>query len=86
MWDEAELELKKIIKELGIKYEEKIGEAAFYGPKVDIQKLTALNHEVTDSTKQHDFLHQQKFEITYTKSENNEEVPVLNHRGLIGTY
>ncbi|MBD5788757.1 threonyl-tRNA synthetase [Mycoplasma synoviae GX11-T] len=86
MWDEAELELKKIIKELGIKYEEKIGEAAFYGPKVDIQILTALNHEVTVSTIQLDFLLPQKFEISYTNSENNEEVPVLIHRGLIGTY
>lgn len=78
--------LKKIIKELGIKYEEKIGEAAFYGPKVDIQILTALNHEVTVSTIQLDFLLPQKFEISYTNSENNEEVPVLIHRGLIGTY
>lgn len=78
--------LKKIIKELGIKYEEKIGEAAFYGPKVDIQILTALKHEVTVSTIQLDFLLPQKFEISYTNSENNEEVPVLIHRGLIGTY
>ncbi|MFL0973828.1 threonine--tRNA ligase, partial [Mycoplasmopsis synoviae] len=56
MWDEAEIELKKIIKELGIKYEEKNGEAVFYGPKVDIQILTALNHKVTVTTIQIDFL------------------------------
>ncbi|SYV92619.1 Threonine--tRNA ligase, partial [Mycoplasmopsis synoviae] len=53
---------------------------------MDIQILTALNHEVTVSTIQLDFLLPQKFEISYTNSENNEEVPVLIHRGLIGTY
>ncbi|WP_240463524.1 threonine--tRNA ligase [Mycoplasma procyoni] len=86
MWDQAEKDLETVLKELGIEYEEKIGEAAFYGPKIDFQVKTVLNHEITMSTLQLDFLLPQKFDISFINEHNEKEVPVLIHRGLIGTY
>ncbi|QZE12215.1 threonine--tRNA ligase [Mycoplasma sp. Ms02] len=86
MWDSAEQQLREVLDELGVEYEEKIGEAAFYGPKMDIQIFTALGHEVTVSTLQLDFLLPERFEITFTNKDNEEERPVMLHRGLIGTY
>ncbi|MCU4706694.1 threonine--tRNA ligase [Mycoplasma sp. CSL7503-lung] len=86
MWNEAENELRNVLNELGVKYEEKVGEAAFYGPKMDIQIFTALGHEITVSTLQLDFLLPKKFEITFTNSQGQDETPVMIHRGLIGTY
>ncbi|TNK92772.1 threonine--tRNA ligase, partial [Mycoplasmopsis pullorum] len=56
MWNSAEAQLRDVLNELNVEYEEKIGEAAFYGPKMDIQIYTALGHEVTVSTLQLDFL------------------------------
>lgn len=86
MWDKAEKDLEAVLKELGIEYEEKIGEAAFYGPKIDFQVKTVLNHEITMSTLQLDFLLPEKFEISFINENNEKETPVLIHRGLIGTY
>ncbi|QNM93964.1 threonine--tRNA ligase [Mycoplasma sp. Pen4] len=86
MWNEAEAQLRDVLDELGVKYEEKTGEAAFYGPKMDIQIFTALGHEVTVSTLQLDFLLPERFDITFTNQNNEEERPVMIHRGLIGTY
>lgn len=86
MWDEAENQLRAVLNELGVKYEEKTGEAAFYGPKMDIQIFTALGHEITVSTLQLDFLLPERFGITFTNKEGKEEMPILIHRGLIGTY
>ncbi|AKF41467.1 threonyl-tRNA synthase [Mycoplasmopsis canis] len=86
MWNEAEDELRRVLNELGVEYEEKVGEAAFYGPKMDIQIFTALGHEITVSTLQLDFLLPQKFNMTFTNKNNEDERPVLIHRGLVGTY
>lgn len=86
MWDHAENELREVLNELKIDYQEMIGEAAFYGPKFDIQIKTPLGHEITISTIQFDFLLPKKFELTYIDSKNNELSPVIIHRGLIGTY
>ncbi|MGZ9762054.1 threonine--tRNA ligase [Mycoplasma sp. 394] len=86
MWDEAEAQLRDVLNDLGVNYVEKVGEAAFYGPKMDIQIFTALGHEITVSTLQLDFLLPQRFDITFINSNNQEERPVLIHRGLIGTY
>lgn len=86
MWNEAENDLRNVLNELGIKYEEKIGEAAFYGPKVDIQVKTALGHEITLSTLQLDFLLPRKFDAYYIDADEQKKTPVLIHRGLIGTY
>lgn len=63
-----------------------IGEAAFYGPKFDVQIKTVLGHEITISTIQFDFLLPRKFDLTYIDQNNQEINPVIIHRGLIGTY
>ncbi|QCZ36548.1 threonine--tRNA ligase [Mycoplasma nasistruthionis] len=86
MWNEAEDQLRNVLNELGVMYEEKTGEAAFYGPKMDIQIFTALGHEVTVSTLQLDFLLPERFDISFTNKDNELERPVMIHRGLIGTY
>ena len=63
-----------------------VGEAAFYGPKIDVQIKTALGHNITVSTLQLDYYLPEVFDLKYT-NENNEDVrPIMIHRGLIGTY
>ncbi|AGR41892.1 threonine--tRNA ligase [Spiroplasma diminutum] len=86
MWNHAETELENVLLELNIDYKKMIGEAAFYGPKLDIQARTALGHEITVSTIQLDFLLPQKFDISYINSEGNLDRPIMIHRGLVGTY
>ncbi|MBW0596166.1 threonine--tRNA ligase [Mycoplasma anatis] len=86
MWNTSENQLREVLNELGVEYEEKIGEAAFYGPKMDIQIFTALGHEVTISTLQLDFLLPEKFDLSFINKNNENERPVMLHRGLIGTY
>ena len=86
MWDEVESLLKNVLEKLNVEYKEVIGEAAFYGPKMDIQVKTALNHEITLSTIQLDFLLPKRFNIEYIDSDGTNSTPVLIHRGLIGTY
>ncbi|EGV00006.1 threonyl-tRNA synthetase [Mycoplasmopsis columbina SF7] len=86
MWDSAERMLKKALDDMQVKYETVEGEAAFYGPKIDIQIHTALGHEVTVSTIQLDFLQPKNFDIHYTDKDGQEKRPVMIHRGLIGTY
>lgn len=86
MWNSSESKLRKVLNDLNIQYETKIGEAAFYGPKVDIQIFTSLGHEITVSTLQLDFLLPSRFNIKFINKNGDEEIPVLCHRGLIGTY
>ncbi|WP_373438150.1 threonine--tRNA ligase [Metamycoplasma equirhinis] len=86
MWDKAENDLRDVLKELNIEYKEFIGEAAFYGPKVDIQVRTVLNRIITMSTLQLDFLLPSRFEMKYVDDNEQFQTPVLIHRGLIGTY
>ncbi|UUD37239.1 Threonine--tRNA ligase [Mycoplasmopsis californica] len=86
MWDDSEAMLERMMNNLNIKYEKKVGEAAFYGPKIDIQIKTLLNHEITVSTIQLDFLLPRKFDISYIDKNNEKQIPVMIHRGLIGTY
>ncbi|AWX42521.1 Threonine--tRNA ligase [Metamycoplasma cloacale] len=86
MWTNAENDLRDVLKELNIEYKEFIGEAAFYGPKIDIQIKTVLNRIITMSTLQLDFLLPTKFEMKYVDENNEYQTPVLIHRGLIGTY
>ena len=86
MWDQAEEQLRQTLNKLGVKYIEVEGEAAFYGPKVDMQIKTALGHEITMSTLQLDFLLPEKFDLTYIDANENKMRPVIIHRGLIGTY
>ncbi|WP_342276626.1 threonine--tRNA ligase [Spiroplasma endosymbiont of Nebria brevicollis] len=86
MWVEAETALREVLDELKLDYKPMIGEAAFYGPKFDVQIKTALGHEITISTIQFDFLLPRKFNLTYIDQNNHEVNPVIVHRGLIGTY
>ncbi|WP_339024740.1 threonine--tRNA ligase [Spiroplasma endosymbiont of Agriotes lineatus] len=86
MWIKAEKVLKEALDELKIKYIIMLGEAAFYGPKLDIQIKTVLGHDITVSTIQLDFLLPEKFNLSY-QDENAQKVrPIIIHRGLIGTY
>ncbi|QGS51656.1 threonine--tRNA ligase [Spiroplasma tabanidicola] len=86
MWNEAEEQLEQVLKELKLDYKKMIGEAAFYGPKLDIQAKTALGHEITVSTIQLDFLLPQKFELAYVGPNRELLRPIMIHRGLVGTY
>ncbi|AKU80155.1 threonine--tRNA ligase [Spiroplasma turonicum] len=86
MWNNAEKQLEGMLNELNLKYEKMVGEAAFYGPKLDIQVETALGHEITVSTIQLDFLLPERFDLEFINSEGNPEKPIMIHRGLIGTY
>lgn len=85
MWNMAENELRAALDEIGIDYVEALDEAAFYGPKLDIQIKTALGHDVTLATVQLDFLLPQKFDLTYTDKDQSEKRPVIIHRGIIST-
>ncbi|WP_374696496.1 threonine--tRNA ligase [Spiroplasma endosymbiont of Polydrusus formosus] len=86
MWNHAEQILKEVLDDLKIKYVSMIGEAAFYGPKLDIQIKTVLNHEITVSTLQFDFILPKKFNLSYIDATGVRTRPVMLHRGLIGTY
>ncbi len=85
MWDMAENALRQALDEVGIDYVEALDEAAFYGPKLDIQIKTALGHDVTLSTVQLDFLLPQRFDLTYVDKDQSEKRPVIIHRGIIST-
>lgn len=86
MWERSEQTLREFLDDSGVKYIEKKGEAAFYGPKIDIQMKTALGHIITVSTIQVDFYLPGQFELEYTNSDNEKERPIMIHRGHIGTY
>lgn len=85
MWNRAEGMLKEAVDELGLDYEEAIGEAAFYGPKLDVQVQTAMGKEETLSTAQLDFLLPQKFDLTYIGNDGEQHRPVVIHRGVVST-
>ncbi|WP_427909739.1 threonine--tRNA ligase [Mycoplasmopsis bovis] len=86
IWNKAEVMLEKALNDMKVKYKKVEGEAAFYGPKIDIQIDTALGHEITVSTIQLDFLQPEKFDLSYIDKNNKEVRPIMIHRGLIGTY
>jgi threonyl-tRNA synthetase len=85
MWNKAESMLKEAADELELDYEEAIGEAAFYGPKLDVQVQTAMGKEETLSTAQLDFLLPQKFDLTYIGNDGEQHRPVVIHRGVVST-
>jgi threonyl-tRNA synthetase len=85
MWDTSQAMLREVVEQLGLEYEEAIGEAAFYGPKLDVQIMTALRKEETLSTVQLDFLLPQKFDLTYVDADGVKRRPVVIHRGVIST-
>ncbi|MCF7926925.1 MAG: threonine--tRNA ligase [Candidatus Izimaplasma sp.] len=86
LWDMAETTLKELLDEENIDYTPMTGEAAFYGPKIDIQVRTAMGHVITMSTVQLDFLLPERFDLTYIGSDGEKHRPVVIHRGLISTW
>ena len=86
MWNEAESKLREVLNELKVPYFEAIGEAAFYGPKLDVEVKPAVGNEVTLSTCQLDFLLPRRFDLTYIDKEGNKQIPVVLHRAIFGTF
>ena len=86
MWNEAENKLREVLNEFGLDYYEAIGEAAFYGPKLDVEVKPAVGPEVTLSTCQLDFLLPRRFDLSYIDNEGNKQVPVVLHRAIFGTF
>lgn len=85
MWETAENQLRAILSELGIDFYEAEGEAAFYGPKIDIQIKTALGHDVTIPTCQLDFALPERFDLKYIGQDGAEHRPVVIHRAILGS-
>ena len=85
MWNKAESMLKEAVDEMGLPYVEAIGEAAFYGPKLDVQVKTAMGKEETLSTAQLDFLLPERFDLSYIGSDCENHRPVVIHRGVVST-
>ena len=85
MWDESQKLLKAAMDDLNLAYYEAEGEAAFYGPKLDIQTKTALGNDETMSTIQLDFMQPDRFGLSYVGKDGKEHMPVMIHRGIVGT-
>ena len=86
MWNMAENKLREVLNEFGIPYYEAIGEAAFYGPKLDVEVKPAVGPEVTLSTCQLDFLLPRRFDLSYIDSDGSKKTPVVIHRAILGTF
>ena len=85
MWNNAENALRKVLNDLGIEYTEEIGEAAFYGPKLDVNVKPAVGNEYTLSTCQLDFCLPAKFNLTYVDKDGQKKTPVVLHRAILGS-
>ena len=85
MWETAESQLRQILKDMNIEFYEAEGEAAFYGPKIDIQIKTALGHDVTIPTCQLDFALPERFDLSYIGEDGEKHRPVVIHRAILGT-
>ena len=85
MWNNAENKLRQVLNDIGIEYEEKIGEAAFYGPKLDVQVKPAVGNEYTISTCQLDFCLPMKFNLAYIDKDGEKKTPVVLHRAILGS-
>ena len=85
MWEKAENALREVLKQLGIEFTEEIGEAAFYGPKLDVNVVPAVGAEYTLSTCQLDFCLPAKFDLKYTDRDGQEKTPVVIHRAILGS-
>ena len=85
MWEHAEAALREVLTDLGIDFTEEIGEAAFYGPKLDVNVRPAVGAEYTLSTCQLDFCLPAKFHLTYVDTDGTEKTPVVLHRAILGS-
>jgi len=85
LWEKSEMALREILVESGAKFYEAEGEAAFYGPKIDVQVKSVLGHDVTLSTVQLDYQLPERFELEYTDENNQKIRPVVIHRAILGS-
>jgi threonyl-tRNA synthetase len=85
MWESAESQLRDTLNALGLDYYEAKGEAAFYGPKLDVQLKSAIGHDVTVSTCQLDFALPERFNLSYIGEDGKEHRPVVIHRAILGS-
>jgi threonyl-tRNA synthetase len=85
MWELGERELREALDALGLKYRESVGDAAFYGPKLDIQLADVMGHEETYSTVQLDFHLPNQFGLKYNAADGTQPRPVMIHRAIIST-
>ncbi|MFH1451493.1 MAG: threonine--tRNA ligase [bacterium] len=85
-WEHAENTIRKALNKAKVRYYEAFGEAAFYGPKLDVQASDPLGREESISTIQIDFNLPEKFDLNYKKSDNQDERPFVIHRALIGSF
>lgn len=85
LWEKSEKALRQILQDSGAEYYEAPGEAAFYGPKIDVQVLSALGHDVTLSTIQLDYQLPERFELEYVDEDNERKRPVVIHRAILGS-
>ena len=85
LWNKSENELREVLNELGVDFYEAKGEAAFYGPKLDVQVISALGHDVTLSTCQLDYQLPEKFELEYVDENGDKVRPVVIHRAILGS-
>ena len=86
IWDMAENEMRRVLTELGYDFYEAKGEAAFYGPKLDVQIKTAIGHDITLSTCQLDFMLPERFDLMYVDEHGAKVRPVVIHRAILGTF
>ena len=85
LWEKSEAELREVLQEMGVNFVEEEGEAAFYGPKIDVQVKSAIGHEVTLSTIQLDYQLPERFELEYVGKDGKKERPVVIHRAILGS-
>lgn len=85
LWEKSENELREVLKEMDVEFYEAEGEAAFYGPKLDVQVKSALGHDVTLSTIQLDYQLTERFELTYVDENGDKVRPVVIHRAILGS-
>ena len=85
MWNNAENKLREVLNDLGLEYVEKIGEAAFYVPKLDVQVKPAVGNEYTLSTCQLDFCLPMRFDLNYIDKDGTKKTPVVLHRAIFGS-
>ncbi len=85
LWEKSEAQLREVLKQMEVPFYEAIGEAAFYGPKIDVQVKTALGHDVALSTIQLDYQLPERFELEYVSNTGEKARPVVIHRAILGS-
>lgn len=85
LWEKSENQLREVLNQMGVEYYEAIGEAAFYGPKLDVQVRSAIGHDVTLSTIQLDYQLPERFDLSYIDEKGEKARPVVVHRAILGS-